>query len=126
MFGNRMVLRKIGCNIFQGYRHARVRRNGPCSNKNFRRSYTALPRLTPQEVRAFKLRLDSFFKSKCCAHAVFQVTNILQANEYTKEFNGLGSIKYYDSNQLASNNPIEDTRSEAQCLLTKGITKKQM
>jgi len=45
----------------------------------------------------------------------------LQANEYTKEFSGPGSIKYYDSNQLASNNPIEDTRSEAQCLLTKGI-----
>lgn len=58
----------------------------------------ALPRLTPQEV-----------------------TNVLQANEYTKEFSGSSSIKYYDSNQLASNNPIEDTRSEAQCLLTKGI-----
>lgn len=52
---------------------------------------------------------------------LLQVTNILQANEYTKEFSGLGSVKYYDSNQLASNNPIEDTRAEAQCLLTKGI-----
>lgn len=58
----------------------------------------ALPRLTPQEV-----------------------TSILQANEYTKEFSDESSVKYYDSNQLASNNPIEDTRSEAQCLLTKGI-----
>lgn len=58
----------------------------------------ALPRLTPQEVTA-----------------------VLQANEYTKEFSGNSSVKYYDSNQLASNNPIEDTRSEAQCLLTKGI-----
>lgn len=54
-----------------------------------------------------------------------QVTNVLQANEYTKEFSGSGSIKYYDSNQLASNNPIEDTRSEAQCLLTKGMVQEQ-
>jgi len=52
---------------------------------------------------------------------LLQVTNVLQANEYTKEFSGLSSVKYYDSNQLASNNPIEDTRAEAQCLLTKGI-----
>ncbi|EFN81891.1 pyruvate dehydrogenase [acetyl-transferring]-phosphatase 1, mitochondrial [Harpegnathos saltator] len=93
-----MVLRKISCHIFQGYRHVHIRKNRSWDNKNFQRSYTALPRLTPQEV-----------------------TNILQANEYTKEFDDLGSIKYYDSNQLASNNPIEDTRSEAQCLLTKGI-----
>lgn len=49
---------------------------------------------------------------------------MLQANEYTKEFSGSGSVKYYDSNQLASNNPIEDTRSEAQCLLTKGTRAK--
>lgn len=54
-----------------------------------------------------------------------QVTNVLQANEYTKEFSNSGSVKYYDSNQLASNNPIEDTRSEARCLLTKGIVQKQ-
>lgn len=51
---------------------------------------------------------------------IFQVTAVLQANEYTKEFNEQNSVKYYDSNQLASNNPIEDTRSEAQCLFTKG------
>ncbi|XP_032685693.1 pyruvate dehydrogenase [acetyl-transferring]-phosphatase 1, mitochondrial [Odontomachus brunneus] len=92
-----MILRKFGY-IFQGYRHVYIKKSGLCGSKNFQRSYMALPRLTPQEV-----------------------TNILQANEYTKEFDGLGSIKYYDSNQLASNNPIEDTRSEAQCLLTKGV-----
>ncbi|KAJ8954065.1 hypothetical protein NQ318_004370 [Aromia moschata] len=45
------------------------------------------------------------------------VDTILRANEYTHEFNE-GSVKSYDSNQLASNNPIEDTRSEAKCLLT--------
>ena len=52
---------------------------------------------------------------------IFQITAVLQANEYTKEFNEQNSVKYYDSNQLASNNPIEDTRSEAQCLFTKSI-----
>lgn len=45
--------------------------------------------------------------------------NILRVNEYTHEFEN-GSVKSYDSNQLASNNPIEDTRSEASCLITSG------
>ncbi|XP_050315426.1 pyruvate dehydrogenase [acetyl-transferring]-phosphatase 1, mitochondrial-like, partial [Anthonomus grandis grandis] len=49
-----------------------------------------------------------------------QVDSILRANEYTHEFKG-GSVKSYDSNQLPSNNPIEDTRSEASCLLTTGF-----
>jgi pyruvate dehydrogenase phosphatase len=41
-------------------------------------------------------------------------------NEHTFEFTTPGSVKSYDSNQLASNDPIEDTRSEARCLLTEG------
>lgn len=45
--------------------------------------------------------------------------NILRANEYTHDFSE-GSVKSYDSNQLASNNPIEDTRAEASCLITSG------
>jgi len=43
----------------------------------------------------------------------------LRVNEFTQEFQGY-SIKSYDSNQLASNSPIEDTRAEARCLLTQG------
>ncbi|XP_066250424.1 pyruvate dehydrogenase [acetyl-transferring]-phosphatase 1, mitochondrial [Euwallacea similis] len=50
-----------------------------------------------------------------------EVDSILRANEYTHEFMGENSVKSYDSNQLPSNNPIEDTRSEASCLLTKGF-----
>ncbi|XP_057651235.1 pyruvate dehydrogenase [acetyl-transferring]-phosphatase 1, mitochondrial [Diorhabda carinulata] len=49
-----------------------------------------------------------------------EVDDILRTNEYTQEFSK-GSVKSYDSNQLASNNPIEDTRSEASCLLTTGF-----
>ncbi|XP_064293080.1 pyruvate dehydrogenase [acetyl-transferring]-phosphatase 2, mitochondrial isoform X2 [Plodia interpunctella] len=45
-----------------------------------------------------------------------EVTHILRKNEFNKDFT-TGSVKAYDSNQLASNTPIEDTRSEAQCLL---------
>lgn len=45
--------------------------------------------------------------------------NILRTNEYTHEFSE-GSVKSYDSNQLGSNNPVEDTRSEASCMLTTG------
>ncbi|KAG5323280.1 PDP1 phosphatase, partial [Acromyrmex heyeri] len=93
-----MVLQKISYDFVKSFRHVHARTSESCGNKSFQRLYMASPRLTPQEV-----------------------TNVLQANEYTKEFSGTGSIKYYDSNQLASNNPIEDTRSEAQCLLTKGV-----
>ncbi|XP_063244804.1 pyruvate dehydrogenase [acetyl-transferring]-phosphatase 1, mitochondrial isoform X2 [Bacillus rossius redtenbacheri] len=50
-----------------------------------------------------------------------EVTSLLRENEFTKEFLSSGSVKSYDSNQLLSNNPIEDTRSEAQCLLTTGL-----
>ncbi|GAB1864059.1 [Pyruvate dehydrogenase [acetyl-transferring]]-phosphatase 1, mitochondrial [Camponotus japonicus] len=93
-----MVLQKIDFNFVKSFRHVCVKTSKSRGNRSFQRLYTALPRLTPQEV-----------------------TNVLQANEYTKEFSGLSSVKYYDSNQLASNNPIEDTRAEAQCLLTKGV-----
>lgn len=50
-----------------------------------------------------------------------EVTSILRANEYSEEINIPGSIKSFDTNQLASNNPIEDTRTEARCLLTTGM-----
>ncbi|KAF4517785.1 hypothetical protein B566_EDAN002990 [Ephemera danica] len=50
-----------------------------------------------------------------------EVNKILRANEFTREFPSTSSVKSYDSNQLQSNNPIEDTRSEARCLLTTGM-----
>ncbi|KZC04715.1 PREDICTED: pyruvate dehydrogenase [acetyl-transferring]-phosphatase 1, mitochondrial [Dufourea novaeangliae] len=93
-----MVLHNMSSNFIKTVSNACVRQKERNGNKCVQRLYMALPRLTPQEV-----------------------TTILQSNEYTREFNGQSSIKYYDSNQLASNNPIEDARSEAQCLLTKGI-----
>ncbi|XP_063837908.1 pyruvate dehydrogenase [acetyl-transferring]-phosphatase 2, mitochondrial [Ostrinia nubilalis] len=49
-----------------------------------------------------------------------EVTVILRKNEFNKEFTS-GAVKSYDSNQLASNDPIEDTRSEAQCKMTSGL-----
>lgn len=51
--------------------------------------------------------------------AFFQVNKILRTNEHTQELTE-GSVKSYDSNQLASNSPIEDTRSEASCKYTPG------
>jgi len=51
----------------------------------------------------------------------FDVDNILIANEYTHEFGEGGPVKYYESNQLASNSPIEDSKSEAMCLATSGL-----
>ncbi|XP_039764081.1 pyruvate dehydrogenase [acetyl-transferring]-phosphatase 1, mitochondrial isoform X1 [Pararge aegeria] len=49
-----------------------------------------------------------------------EVTVILRKNEFNKDFSH-GSVKSYDSNQLQSNDPIEDTRCEAQCKMTPGL-----
>ncbi|CAH0401973.1 unnamed protein product [Chilo suppressalis] len=49
-----------------------------------------------------------------------EVTVILRKNEFSKEFTS-GSVKSYDSNQLASNIPIEDTRIEGVCKMTSGM-----
>lgn len=65
---------------------------GSCRNYSSQ-SYTQLPRLSPQEV-----------------------TNILREKEYTQDFNFPGAVKSFDSNQLSSNNPIEDVRLEARGL----------
>lgn len=46
---------------------------------------------------------------------------MLRNNEFSYEFvHGTNSVKSYDSNQLPSNIPIEDTRSEGRCVLTRG------
>lgn len=54
----------------------------------------------------------------------FQVNCILSANEFTKEFSeenrGHACIAY-DSNQLASNSPCEDARTEASLMHTSGL-----
>ncbi|XP_041987512.1 pyruvate dehydrogenase [acetyl-transferring]-phosphatase 1, mitochondrial [Aricia agestis] len=49
-----------------------------------------------------------------------EVTLILRKNEFNRDLTN-GSVKSYDCNQLPSNNPIEDTRSEAQCKVTPGL-----
>ncbi|KAG8281493.1 [Pyruvate dehydrogenase [acetyl-transferring]]-phosphatase 1, mitochondrial [Homalodisca vitripennis] len=69
-----------------------------CSHYHSSSQLRAQPRLTPQEV-----------------------TDILRQNEHTHEFSAGGSVKAYDSNQLPSNDPIEDTHAEARCLLTTGM-----
>lgn len=63
---------------------------------------------------------NNFAMLQTSNYGLLQVDSILRANEYTHEFSVDGSVKSYDSNQLPSNNPIEDTRSEASCLLTNG------
>lgn len=50
-----------------------------------------------------------------------EVDTVLTCNEFSYEFAPGASVKSYDSNQLASNHPIEDTRSEASCVQTPGI-----
>uniref|UniRef100_A0A0A9WX38 [Pyruvate dehydrogenase [acetyl-transferring]]-phosphatase 1, mitochondrial n=3 Tax=Lygus hesperus TaxID=30085 RepID=A0A0A9WX38_LYGHE len=49
-----------------------------------------------------------------------EVTAAIRANEYSHDFCS-GPVKSYDTNQLASNNPIEDTRAEGRSLLSDGL-----
>lgn len=68
--------------------------------------------------------MRSFFAGvlilNCLFHRV-QVNRILYEKEFTTEFTD-SAVKGYDSNQVASNNPLEDRRSEASCLYTNGKT----
>lgn len=52
--------------------------------------------------------------SKAGKLSAYEVNQVLTANEYTREFDG-GPVKSFDTNQLGSNNPIEDSRSAALC-----------
>lgn len=44
----------------------------------------------------------------------YEVNQVLTANEFSQEFED-GPVKSFDSNQLGSNNPIEDSRSSVVC-----------
>lgn len=50
-----------------------------------------------------------------------EINDILRANEFAHEFQGPGPVRSYESNQLASNSPIEDARAEGVCTLTSGL-----
>lgn len=49
------------------------------------------------------------------------MNTILRAQEKTIEVNNPTAVKYFDTNQLPSNNPIEDRRAEGRCVLTTGM-----
>ncbi|KAF5292879.1 hypothetical protein FQR65_LT11131 [Abscondita terminalis] len=87
-------------------------------------------------VRKFKKKIinnDCQFATYRCLHSSKEpsrvltkltpqeVDMVLRANEFSYEFVAGESVKSYDSNQLASNNPIEDTHMEATCLQTPGL-----
>lgn len=100
--GNLPSVFKHDSNLFNCFNKDTCKRNLRISNfGNFyltRENRHGLAKLTPQEV-----------------------DTILTSNEYSYEFSPGSSVKSYDSNQLASNHPIEDTRSEASCIQTSGI-----
>jgi hypothetical protein len=54
--------------------------------------------------------------------SINDINSILTASEYTKEFEGERdhACISYDSNQLASNNPCEDARTEGSLIHTPG------
>lgn len=86
-------------------------------------SRRASVKLTPQDVSLIIYPLvplqllSSLLNILYCF--LIQVNLILNAKEFNKEFSD-SVVKSYDSNQVASNNPLEDRRSEATCLYTNG------
>lgn len=83
--------------------------------------------IIPKSLFDVSFALNEF--SPNYAHTVllfvyFQVNCILSANEYTKEFpeeNRGHACLSYDSNQLPSNNPCEDARTEGSLVHTTGL-----
>jgi len=61
-------------------------------------------------VRSLALSFPHMYQAKL---APAEVTTILRANEYTNTDLPPGPVKSYDMNTLQSNNPIEDSHSEA-------------
>lgn len=104
-----MACTKVSSKTFPNMRNYISKSYTNFLNKQYSRDFSDYQDIySSPEARASALRLNTQ-----------EVDNILRANEYTHEFTH-GSVKSYDSNQLASNNPIEDTRAEASCLHTPG------
>ncbi|XP_042188300.1 pyruvate dehydrogenase phosphatase catalytic subunit 1 [Callorhinchus milii] len=73
------------------------------------------------QTRSYRTTFAHFYKL-----TPHQVNSILKANEYTfkvSEFDGknVSSVLGFDTNQLPSNSPVEDRRSAATCLQTRGM-----
>lgn len=84
----------------------------------------AAVKLTPHDVSRkfwllFAQNVDRFVSLIYVFSLTWQVNRILYEKEFTTDFTE-SPIKSYDSNQVASNNPLEDRRSEASCLFTNG------
>lgn len=77
---------------------------------------SAVPKLSPQDVcfSCFIVDLSCKYKFPFFYH---QVNHILRTYEHSQDFYE-GSVKSYDSNQLPSNYPMEDSRSEASSLFS--------
>lgn len=93
--------------------------------KNQARDYHACNQINKYKLFSqISVQSRSFHVTKSLKNNVLlspqDVNSMLRANEFNKEFQS-GSVKSYDSNQLPSNNPIEDTRSEAHCKITTGL-----
>ncbi|KAK7603643.1 hypothetical protein V9T40_003642 [Parthenolecanium corni] len=67
-------------------------------------------------------RLHTFLTKPSRELSSDKVTEILRANEFSLPLKNDGCcVELSESNQLPSNSPMEDTRSEAKCLLSKGM-----
>lgn len=91
-----------------------------------RHVFKLLARGSPQHLRAQKHRLSVCHINLAPRHSYpkltpRQVSNIIRQNDVTVESDYKCSIKYFDINQLAANQPIEDRRAEARCLKTPGM-----
>ena len=69
----------------------------------------------------WQLRIFAFGRSTPTPFPFLQVTGILQTNEHTHSVSQTEVVGHFDTNQLPSNSPCEDKRSEAVCRDTGGV-----
>lgn len=71
--------------------------------------------------RKFQHANRTFSHRFCTKLSEFDIDSILKANEYTRDLEKGLPVKYYESNQLPSNSPCEDTKSEGSVASTYGL-----
>lgn len=96
-----------------------VSRRGLHVTENLTR--TAIPKLSPYDVRNIIKKIDWLFDKmiKRYCFSFLKVTSIIRKKEFAIEFPE-GPVKSYETNQLSSNSPVEDSRSECSLVHTTG------
>ncbi|XP_030634180.1 pyruvate dehydrogenase [acetyl-transferring]-phosphatase 1, mitochondrial [Chanos chanos] len=112
------------------YKWKPLRKGFWTQNKNLRQCCVSTSLLCPSVIRypttTVYSRRNYRSSHNTSPLSISQINHILKANEYNFKVSGYdgrysGSVIGFDSNLLASNSPVEDRRSAATCLHSRGM-----